>query len=82
MAIEEKAKSQAAVRASIALNSEPDFPCAIVNTLATVVVCYGLFEKSPAVVIGAMIIVGWRRRRGLLDGVHTGLSAFRLSLDG
>lgn len=70
MAIEEKAKSQAAVRASIALNSELDFPYVTMNTLATVVACYGLFENSPAVVIGAMIIA---MLLGPIAGVAMGL---------
>jgi uncharacterized membrane protein len=70
MAIEEKAKSQAAVRASIALNSELDFLYVTMNALATVVACYGLFENSPAVVIGAMIIA---MLLGPIAGVAMGL---------
>jgi uncharacterized hydrophobic protein (TIGR00271 family) len=48
--------SQAAFRASIVMNSEFDAVFVTMNVLATVVACYGLFENSPAVVIGAMII--------------------------
>jgi len=82
MAIEEKAKSQAAVRASIALNSEFDFPYVTMNALATVVACYGLFENSPAVVIGAMIIA---MLLGPIAGVAMGLveknnALFRMAL--
>jgi uncharacterized hydrophobic protein (TIGR00271 family) len=40
------------------------------NTLATVVACYGLFENSPAVVIGAMIIA---MLLGPISGVALGL---------
>jgi hypothetical protein len=40
------------------------------NALATVVACYGLFENSPAVVIGAMIIA---MLLGPIAGVSLGL---------
>jgi hypothetical protein len=33
-----------------------DVPYVVMNTLATIVACYGLLADSPAVVIGAMII--------------------------
>jgi uncharacterized hydrophobic protein (TIGR00271 family) len=42
----------------------------IMNGLATVVACYGLFENSPAVVIGAMIIA---MLLGPIGGVSMGL---------
>jgi uncharacterized hydrophobic protein (TIGR00271 family) len=48
--------SRAAFRANIDLNSTFDLAYVTMNVLATVVCCYGLFENSPAVVIGAMII--------------------------
>jgi len=40
------------------------------NVLATVIACYGLFENSPAVVIGAMIIA---MLLGPISGVALGL---------
>jgi len=40
------------------------------NTLATLIACYGLFENSPAVVIGAMIIA---MLLGPISGVALGL---------
>jgi len=48
--------SRTEIRANIALNSEFDGAYIVMNGLAAVVACYGLFENSPAVVIGAMII--------------------------
>jgi uncharacterized hydrophobic protein (TIGR00271 family) len=62
--------SQAVVRANIALNSEFDAAYVTMNALATVVACYGLFENSPAVVIGAMIIA---MLLGPISGVALGL---------
>jgi len=62
--------SQAEVRANIELNSEFDVAYVTMNVLATVVACYGLFENSPAVVIGAMIIA---MLLGPLAGVSLGL---------
>ena len=58
------------VRANIALNSEFDRAYIIMNGLAAVVACYGLFENSPAVVIGAMIIA---MLLGPIAGVSLGL---------
>lgn len=43
------------------------------NGLATVVACYGLFENSPAVVIGTMIIA---MLLGPISGVALGLVDF------
>ena len=62
--------SRAAVRADIDLNSEFDVAYVTMNALAAVVCCYGLFENSPAVVIGAMIIAMWL---GPIAGVSLGL---------
>jgi uncharacterized hydrophobic protein (TIGR00271 family) len=62
--------SQAAVRANIDLNSEWDVAYMTMNVLATVVACYGLFENSPAVVIGAMVIA---MLLGPISGVALGL---------
>jgi uncharacterized hydrophobic protein (TIGR00271 family) len=59
-----------AVRASIDLNSRFDAAFVIMNVLATVVACYGLFENSPAVVIGAMIIA---MLLGPISGIALGL---------
>lgn len=57
MANEEQVNDpRAAIRANIELNSTFDVAYVTMNALATVVACYGLFENSPAVVIGAMII--------------------------
>ena len=58
------------VRASIDLNSRFDAAFVIMNILATVVACYGLFENSPAVVIGAMIIA---MLLGPISGIALGL---------
>ena len=58
------------VRANIDSNSEFDAAYIIMNGLAAVVACYGLFENSPAVVIGAMIIA---MLLGPIAGVSLGL---------
>jgi len=57
-------------RASIDANSQYDSSYVVMNGLATVVACYGLFENSPAVVIGAMIIA---MLLGPIAGVSLGL---------
>jgi uncharacterized hydrophobic protein (TIGR00271 family) len=62
--------SRAAVRANIEVNSEFDVAYVTMNVLATVVACYGLFENSPAVVIGAMIIA---MLLGPISGLALGL---------
>src|SRR5277367_5768871 len=51
-----KAAARVKIRANIDSNSQFDAAYVIMNGLATVVACYGLFANSPAVVIGAMII--------------------------
>lgn len=61
---------RAKARATIDLNSEFDAAYVIMNGLATVVACYGLFANSPAVVIGAMIIA---MLLGPIAGVSLGL---------
>jgi uncharacterized hydrophobic protein (TIGR00271 family) len=61
---------QIAVRASIDLNSEFDAAFVTMNVLATVIACYGLFQNSPAVVIGAMIIAVLL---GPISGIALGL---------
>ncbi len=61
---------RAHARANIDSNSEFDSAYVIMNGLATVVACYGLFENSPAVVIGAMIIA---MLLGPIAGVSLGL---------
>ena len=58
------------VRRTIEVNSEFDVAFLAMNALATVVACYGLFENSPAVVIGAMIIA---MLLGPISGVGLGL---------
>jgi uncharacterized hydrophobic protein (TIGR00271 family) len=58
------------IRSNIESNSEFDAAYVIMNGLATVVACYGLFENSPAVVIGAMIIA---MLLGPIAGVSLGL---------
>jgi uncharacterized hydrophobic protein (TIGR00271 family) len=45
-----------AVRGTIRTNSALGLPYIAMNTLATIIACYGLFANSPAVVIGAMIV--------------------------
>ena len=61
---------RANIRANINSNSELDAAYVIMNGLATVVACYGLFANSPAVVIGAMIIA---MLLGPIAGVSLGL---------
>jgi uncharacterized hydrophobic protein (TIGR00271 family) len=61
---------RAAIRANIAANSEFDVAYVVMNGLATVIACYGLFSNSPAVVIGAMIIA---MLLGPISGVALGL---------
>ena len=61
---------QAATRASIDLNSSFDATFVTMNVLATVLACYGLFENSPAVVIGAMIVA---MLLGPISGIALGL---------
>jgi uncharacterized hydrophobic protein (TIGR00271 family) len=62
--------SPAAVRATIDSNSVFDAAYVTMNVLATVVACYGLFENSSAVVIGAMVIA---MLLGPILGVSMGL---------
>jgi uncharacterized membrane protein len=62
--------TRAAARANIDSNSEFDGAYATMNILAAVVACYGLFENSPAVVIGAMVIA---MLLGPIAGVSLGL---------
>jgi uncharacterized hydrophobic protein (TIGR00271 family) len=70
MAPQQPADAQLVARASIVANSEFDFPYVVMNCLATVIACYGLFSNSPAVVIGAMIIA---MLLGPISGVALGL---------
>jgi uncharacterized hydrophobic protein (TIGR00271 family) len=71
MTTEEQALgSRAAVRANIELNAEFNGAYVTMNALAAVIGCYGLFENSPAVVIGAMIIA---MVLGPIAGVSMGL---------
>jgi len=58
------------VRANIDLNSDFNSAYVIMNSFAAVVACYGLFENSPAVVIGGMIIA---MLLGPIAGVSLGL---------
>jgi len=58
------------IRANIESNSQFDTAYIVMNGLATVVACYGLFEDSAAVVIGAMIIA---MLLGPIAGVSLGL---------
>ena len=62
--------SRDAARANIEVNSEFDLAYLAMNGLTTIVACYGLFENSPAVVIGAMIIA---MLLGPISGVALGL---------
>jgi uncharacterized hydrophobic protein (TIGR00271 family) len=64
------AKSRAAVRGNVEVDSEFDLAYVAMNTFSTVVACYGLFENSSAVVIGAMIIA---MLLGPISGVALGL---------
>jgi uncharacterized hydrophobic protein (TIGR00271 family) len=62
--------SRARARADIEVNSEFNLAYIVMNGLSAVVACYGLFENSPAVVIGAMIIA---MLLGPISGVALGL---------
>lgn len=62
--------SRAVARANIEASSEFDFAYVAMNGFAAVVGCYGLFENSPAVVIGAMVIA---MLLGPISGVALGL---------
>src|SRR6478736_1907705 len=70
MAQSPSANAHSVVRANILANSEFDFAYVVMNCLATVIACYGLFSNSPAVVIGAMIIA---MLLGPISGVALGL---------
>jgi uncharacterized hydrophobic protein (TIGR00271 family) len=61
---------RAAIRSGIDLNSSFDTAFVTMNVLATIIACYGLFENSPAVVIGAMIIA---MLLGPISGIALGL---------
>ena len=61
---------RAPARANIVANSECDTAYVVMNALATIIACYGLFSNSPAVVIGAMIIA---MLLGPISGVALGL---------
>jgi hypothetical protein len=58
------------VRHDIEANSQVNMTYVAMNSLATVVAFYGLFENGAAVVIGAMIIA---RLFGPISGVALGL---------
>jgi hypothetical protein len=58
------------VRANVATDSQCDAAYLWMNALATVIACYGLFENSPAVVIGAMLIA---MLLGPISGIALGL---------
>jgi uncharacterized membrane protein len=62
--------TRATVRSNIELNSKFDLAYVAMNFFSTIVACYGLFEDSPAVVIGAMVIA---MLLGPISGVALGL---------
>jgi len=64
------ADAYSTARANIVANSQFDMAYVVMNGLATVIACYGLFSNSPAVVIGAMIIA---MLLGPISGVALGL---------
>lgn len=68
--LDEKAQRLEAIRESITSNAVFDAAYVVMNVLATLVACYGLFANSPAVVIGAMIIA---MLLGPITGVALGL---------
>lgn len=47
---------QSAVRETIRAGAELNVSFLLMNLLATVIACYGLFANSPAIIIGAMIV--------------------------
>lgn len=49
------AHAQSAIRSTIVAGSEFNFAYVVMNSLVTVIACYGLLSNSPAVVIAAMI---------------------------
>jgi len=64
------ADARSTARANIVANSQFDVAYVVMNGLATLIACYGLFSNSPAVVIGAMIIA---MLLGPISGVALGL---------
>jgi uncharacterized membrane protein len=63
--------NQDAIRSSIRESSRPDRTFWLMNALATVIACYGLFSNSAAVVIGAMVVA---LLLGPIAGVALGLT--------
>ncbi len=66
----ESIDARSSVRQSIEVNSTLSIPYIVMNSLATIVACYGLIADSTAVVIGAMIIA---MLLGPIIGVALGL---------
>jgi uncharacterized hydrophobic protein (TIGR00271 family) len=64
------ADAHSTARANIVANSQFDVAYVVMNGLATIIACYGLFSNSPAVVIGAMIIA---MLLGPISGIALGL---------
>ncbi len=62
---------QQAILTAVREGSEPTRVYWLMNALATVIACYGLFANSPAVVIGAMVVA---MLLGPLGGVALGLN--------
>ncbi len=62
--------SRATVRGNVEADSKFDLAYVAMNAFSAVVACYGPFENSPAVVIGAMIIA---MLLGPISGVALGL---------
>lgn len=60
-----------AVLKAVREGSEPDRVFWLMNALATVIACYGLFANSPAVVIGSMVVA---LLLGPIAGVALGLN--------
>jgi uncharacterized hydrophobic protein (TIGR00271 family) len=64
-------ESQEKVLQAIQAGSEPNRIFWLMNGLATVIACYGLFANSPAVVIGAMVVA---MLLGPIAGIALGLN--------
>jgi hypothetical protein len=61
---------QVAVLSAVREASEPSRVYWVMNALAMVIACYGLFANSPAVVIGAMVVARccWAHSRAWHSG--------------
>jgi hypothetical protein len=63
---------------NIRIGAKLDLTYVLMNTIATIIACYGLFANSPAVVIGAMVAV---MLLGPIIGIALGvIEAYKVTL--